>query len=304
MVAIWITVIVAVIVVFVVVRPYFIKYDTICAFTGGLGTGKSFMSAETACRELKKNRAKTRVYNFKERLKNPKNPKLLEKPLLYSSIPIRISRKEMSAILTDDMLTLQEKFVPGSVVFIDEIDVWANQYSYANHNIIEISNKKDIKSKREGIAEVDFDSGLFDEEMRLFRHYYSSPACECKLICNSQATSNIATIIRRRMNTVYVLSQFRKYKLPIIGGFFVPYTVKIRNITITDEITNMTEKNAEDNCRVFIGIMPIFKRYDTHCYKHRADTIPLKIPNYWSELTTERLLKAPIDLRKSKTKNA
>lgn len=300
----WIALVVIGIIVFIKVKPYFIKYDTICAYTGGLGTGKSFMSVEAAVRELKKNRLRTWFYNLKERIRHPKNPCLLLKPLLYSSIPIRISRKEMSVVLTADMLTLQEGFVKGSVVFIDEIDVWANQFSFANHNIIEMSNKKDIKAKREGAPEADYDSGLFDEEIRLFRHYYSSPACECKLVCNSQATSNIVTVIRRRMNTVFVLSTFRKYKLPLIGLFLIPYTVKVRNITITDEITNTAENNAEDNCSTFVGIMPAFKRYDTHCYKHRADTLPVKIPCRWSRLTTERLLKAPIDLRKSKTKNA
>ncbi len=289
--------IVACVILFLILKPYFIKYDTVVAFTGGLGTGKSFMSVETAVRELRKNRFKTKLYNF---LATILRRKKLQKPLLYSSIPIRISKNEMSCILNVDMLTLQEGFVKGSVVFIDEIDVFANQFAYANQNIIEISNKKDLKAVRDGIQ--DYDSGLFDEEIRLFRHLYSSPACECKLICNSQATSNITTIVRRRMNTVFVLSRFRKYKLPILSWFIVPYTVEVRNITITDEITNMSDKNAEDSMRIHIGIMPRKKRYDTHCYKHRSDTIPIKYPKKWSKLTTERLMKAPIDFRKNQSK--
>lgn len=292
-------VIAVLLILFLIIKPYFIKYDTVVAFTGGLGTGKSFMSVQTAIRELKKNRWKTKFYNFKQFIK--RKPKL-EKPLLYSSIPIRISKNEMSVVLNGDMLTLQEGFVKGSVVFIDEVDVFANQFAYANQNIIECANKKDLKAKRDG--NEDFDSGLFDEEIRLFRHLYSSPACECKLVCNSQATSNITTIIRRRMNTVFVLSRFRKYRIPILSLFIVPYTVEVRNITITDEITNMSDNNAEDNMRIHIGIMPRKKRYDTHCYIHRADTIPVKYPKKWQKLTTERLLKAPIDYRKNQSKNA
>lgn len=289
--------IIAFIVIFLIIRPYFIKYDTVVAFTGGLGTGKSFMSVDTAIRELKKNRWKTKIYNIGQWILRREK---LPKPLLYSSIPIRISKKEMSVILTADMLTLQEGFVKGSIVFIDEIDVWANQFAYANQNIIEINSKKDLKAIRDGVS--DFDSGLFDEEIRLFRHLYSSPACECKLICNTQATSNITTIVRRRMNTVFVLSRFRKWKFPILSWFIVPYTVEVRNITITDEITNTSENNAEDNMRIHIGIMPRKKRYETHCYKHRADTIPVNYPIRWKKLTTERLLKAPIDFRINKSK--
>lgn len=289
-------------IVFVIIKPYFIKYDTVVAYTGGLGTGKSFMSVSTAIRELKKNRFKTRFYNIL-----PWNHVKLPIPLLYSSIPIRISKHEYSAVLTSDMLLLQTGFIKGSIVFIDEVDVFANQFAYANQNIIEISNKKDISSLRNG--DIDYDSGLFDEEIRLFRHLYSSPACECKLICNTQATSNITTIIRRRMNTVFVLSRFRVWKipflswLPFIGRFFKFYTVLVRNITITDEITNLCDSNTEKNMRISFGIMPNIKHYDTHCYRHRSDDIPVVVPDKWQRLSTERLLKAPVCFLKNKSKN-
>lgn len=282
----------------IVIRPYTIKYDTVIAFTGGLGTGKSFESVQTALVLLRKARIKTALYNIKLRLQ--RKP-ALSKPLLYSSIPVRISRKEMSVKLTPDMLTLQSGHIKGSVVFTDEIDVFANQFAFANQNIIEIYNKKELSARRNG--DEDYDSGLFDEYVRLFRHLWSSEAVEAKFVCNSQSTQNITTIVRRRMNTVYVLSNFRKWKLPVLSWFIVPYTVKARNITITDEITNTAEGNTEDNMRVIIGIMPRKKRYDTHCYKHRSDTIPFDAnPLRWSSLTTERLMKAPITRLKNKSK--
>lgn len=298
---IWIILIVAIVILFIIIKPYCIKYDTVIAFTGGLGTGKSFISVSTAIRELKKARWKTKLYNIFHRKHK------LEKPMLYSSIPIKISRKEYSLKLTPEMLTLQESIVKGSVVFIDEVDVFANQFAYANQNIIECASKKELKDKREG--NNDYDSGLFDEEIRLFRHLYSSPARECKLIVNTQATSNITTIIRRRMNTVFVLSRFRVWKvpflswLPLVGYFFKFYTVQVRNITITDEITNTNNGNTEDNMRVAFGFMPPFRQYDTHCYKHRSDTIPQAKPEKWQRLSTERLLKAPIGYLKNKSKN-
>lgn len=289
-------------VLFLFIKPYFIKYDTICAYTGGLGSGKSFLSSLTAVRLLRKNRLKTKIYNILHRKKDR-----LSKPMLYSSIPIRISKNEMAEVLTSDMLTLQTGIVKGSIVYIDEVDVFANQFAFANDNIIECSSKKALQEKRDGIS--DYDSGLFDEYMRLFRHLWSSEACESRMILNTQATSNITTIIRRRMNTVFVLSRFRVRKVPIInhmpfvGWLFKWYTVECRNITITDEITNTSECNTEDNMRIVFGFMPYRRLYDTHCYKHRADTIPDALSEKWDKLTTERLLKCPIDRLKNKSKN-
>ncbi len=281
----------------IIIKPYFIKYDTVIGFTGGLGTGKSFLSVETAVRELRKNRARTKWYNFFHSKK-----KRQPLPEMYSSIPVRYKLKlfkwTYANVLKVEHLTLQEKIIPGSIVFLDEIDVFCNQFGLANPNIIDMANKKDIQN-RKLLAEKDIklpDTGLVDEEIRLFRHLFSNhtTGVEAKLVTNSQATSNIATIIRRRMNTVFVLSTFRKWGIPFICPKLI-YTVKCRNITITDEISNTSEGNAEDNTRTIIGFMPFRKMYDTHCYRHRADTIPESEPIKWDKLTTNRLIKCPVD---------
>lgn len=279
---------------FLWLRPYLIRYDTVIAFTGGLGTGKSYISTATAVTQLRKNRFRTRLYNFF----HPRHK--LPRPLLYSSIPLRISKREYAEILRPESLILQSGFVKGSVVFIDEVDVFANQFALGNENIIDTSSKKDLERRRTG--EVAYDSGLFDEEIRLFRHLYSSPACECKLICNTQATSNISTIIRRRMNSVFVLSKFRLHKIPILR---IPlfYTVRVREITITDEITNNDQGDKGEGMSLMIGLPPRRRLYDTHCYRHRADTIPIQERKSWKALTTERLLKCPTDRFLNKSKN-
>ena len=259
--------------------------DTITAFTGGLGTGKTFRSVEIAVKLLKRNRSLTRRYN---RL-HPHDP--LPEPQLYSSIPLLLSRSEFAVKLMPDHLTLQSTIIPGSVVFIDEIDVWANQFSFGNENIIDTPSKKSLSQRREG--DSDYDTGLFDEEIRLFRHLFSSAACEAKLVCNSQATSNICTIVRRRMNVVYVLARFR-----IWFGLF--YTVRSRSIIITDEIVNTNAGLSTEDTKLKLGLVPRFRRYDTHCYRSRYKRIPDKLPvERWEDLTTDRLMKCPIDRLKN-----
>lgn len=288
--------IILVVVLYIALKPYLMRFDTVVAFTGGLGTGKSYISTLTAVRLLKKARAKTRIYN----LFHPFSK--LEKPLLYSSIPVRISRKEMSVILDPNTLLLQHRIVKGSVVLLDEVDVFANQFAMGNENIIDTSSKKQIQAKIDNTA--DYDSGLFDEEVRLFRHLHSSPAVECRLVVNSQATSNITTIIRRRMNTVFVLSKFRLWKVPFtFGRIPLCYTARCREITITDEISNTDGADKNDTTKLLIGFAPLTPLYSTHCYKHRLDGVEYQPVTRWQKLTTNHLTKCPIDRKKNKSNN-
>ena len=283
--------VVVLVVIIIKIKPYLIKYDTVVGFTGGLGCGKTFESVNVCIRELKKNRIKTRVYNFispffkRERL---------ELPLLYSSIPIRINKREMAQKLTVEQLLLQERFVKGSIVFLDEVDVWANQFAHANPNVIEILNRQ--KVKEEDFAE----GGIFDEHIRLFRHYHASPCCEPKLIVNTQATSNIITIIRRRISTIFVQSKFRIVKIPIlclvpfIGQFFKLYTYKVREIAISDDIQNNSAEDLNESFERRIAFMPTIRHYDTHCYSGRVDSLTLTSSEPWAKMKTNRLLKCPI----------
>ena len=65
----------------------------------------------------------------------------------------------------------------------------------------------------------------------------------------------------------------------------------------------MSDGNAEDNMCIAFGFMPSIRHYDTHCYKHRSDSIPVSKPVKWLRLTTERLMKAPIYYYKNKRKS-
>ncbi len=300
-----IVILIVLVVLFFILRPYFRKYDTVVAYTGGLGTGKSFLSTETAEVLIRKARSKTRWYNL-----IPWHKEKQPMPELYSSIPVKykvgLFKTRYALKLYPEHLTLQRNIIPGSVVFLDEIDVFCNQYGLTNPNIIDTSTKKDVLRRREiqGTGERTPDTGLVDEEIRLFRHLFANmkTGVEPKLVVNSQATSNIITVIRRRMNTVYVLSTFRKWGLPFLPKFI--YTVKCRNITITDEITNTSAENTEDNMRLIIGFLPLFyRRYNSHCYHGRAETIPFTDEQKWSRMMTERLMRCPVHDLYNQSKN-
>lgn len=226
--------IVMIIILWRIASSYRLKtYDTVLAFTGGLGSGKTFLSVQQARRLLRKKRFRVKVHN----LLHPKDKKPI--PLLYSSIPVRVSKDEMAVKLTAEHLLLQKRIVLNSIVFIDEVGGFCSQFDYRATN-----------------------SAIFDEFVRFFRHYVQG-----YLIVNDQCSENIVLQVRRRLNTVYNLMGFRTF-LGLI------YWLRVRNISVSEEIKTIEEQNTEDNMKLLIGLLPHFRAYDTHCYYCRYVAVP------------------------------
>lgn len=260
--------------IFVFIRPYFIRHDTVIAYSGGLGSGKSYLSVKMALKLLDKNRRIVKWENRFIRLKNKikkQNLPLKEKPKLYSNIPIRISKKEMSIELTADHLLLRERLAYKSIVLLDEIDAFANQFEYKHPNIID----------------------NFNEFVRLFRHYTHNGY----LVVNTQCSENMNLFIRRRLNTVFNLMRFRVW-------FKLFYTVRVRNINISEEIKTVEEDHAEDSYSTLFGLAFFSKKYDTHCYSVRYDSVDVKNDNLYKNDTLKKhdLLAVPKEKRERLTK--
>lgn len=239
--------------------------DTVIAFSGGLGSGKTFLSVRTALRALRWSRFLWRL----DKLLHPVSRKHDPKPELYSSIPIRtvtgiLRKKEIfSHKLTPEILLLQERIPPRSVVMIDEIGSFMSQFEYRAVN-----------------------ADRLDEFVRLFRHYTLGG----KFICNDQCSENIVLQVRRRLNTVYNLMRFRK--LPLLPVWHC----RVRNILISEEIkTVQTERHAEDEFQILLGLMPgkSRKNYDTYCYSRRYLRLWKTRTGRYTELKKDDLLKNP-----------
>lgn len=263
---------------FIIVKPYFIKYDNLVSFTGGLGSGKSFMSVQTALVLYRKQRLRVRVYNFF----HPRDRQPL--PELYANIPVRINRRKMAIRLTKEHLLLQDKIVPRSVTLLDEVDCFANQWQHDNPCIV---------NKRGGD-----ENGNFDEFCRFYRQYTKGGY----LIFNTQATANENLVIRRRQNTVITLFNFRKYGIPLIWPAIF-YTVKARNKTLSDDVTTIEEGNTEDNMRIMFGFFPLTRHYDTYCYSGRYESVPSLPQRRFKGLKTNECLIAPLGRQPKHTTN-
>jgi len=315
-----IIIIIAIFLIWLILKVYFEKFDTIIAYTGGLGSGKTFKGVQQSVKLLKLNRFKVKFNNLKIKFFNffRKEKKCInnEVPLLYSSIPIFIKQKnkafnmynlvkldydfwnkynidksefekidryikrkdfellkdkgllsnnnvakfiESSFELTEDYLLLQTRLNRMSVVFLDEIGGYVNQYEYSNPNVI----------------------NALDEFIRLFRHYTMGGY----LICTEQCSDSICKPIRVRLNKVFNLMNFKGY-----FGLF--YRVNIRELSLSEDIKTIEEQNSEENMKVTIGLFPLRKRYDTYCYSERYNSVPYSsIKNVFNSLKRYSLLR-------------
>lgn len=275
---VFVILLIALIVLYIILKPYVIKYDTLVSFTGGLGSGKTFMSTKTALVLYRKQRLKVRVYNFFHPHKKE------ELPELYSNIPLKISRKKYAIRLTKEHLLLQKRLARKSVCLLDEVDVFANQFQYNNPSIVNIKGGEEY--------------GNFDEFCRFYRHYTKGGY----LIFNTQATANENLTIRRRQNTVITLFHFRTWGIPLILPNLI-FTVKARNTTLSDDVKTVEECNAEDNMRTVFGFMPFYRHYDTYCYSERYDSVPKGAEQRFKRLKTNECLIAPYGKEEKYTTN-
>lgn len=246
----------------IIIKSYNIKTETIIAYTGGLGSGKSYLSTQTAIKLYKKSLSRVRLYNFFHKSKKRDIPEL------YSSIPLRINKKKYSLQLTDRHLLLQDRIIPRSVVYIDEIGSFCNQFEYRNKNALD----------------------NFEEFIRLFRHYTLGG----KLVINDQCSENIVLQIRRRINNIYNLYQFKK--------IWFLYLVKVRMLNISEDIKTIesTSPDKKNEYRILWGFLKK-GRYDTYCYSNRYNAVDTLNNIPYTALKKNLLLEIPKEKVTKKT---
>ena len=240
--------------------------DTVICLTGGLGTGKTLIAVDRAIKEYRKRLFMWRIGLYNKR-KGLKVFKKAEMPKLYSNIPILLKRpiyiskklipyKEyFSEVLTYEHILLLNKIPEYSVILIDEVGQVADQYQYDNPFVMQ----------------------NLQEFIRFFRHYIDG-----KLILTDQSSANIVVAIRRRINKIYNLHDFRRNWL-----FF--YKVKVQELFITEDIMATAEQNIHKEYEFFYGLLPLkwlkflditklftYKKYDSRCYSIMYDDVVRK----------------------------
>jgi len=241
--------------------------DTVICLTGGLGTGKTLIAVDRAIKEYRKRLFMWRLGIYNKR-KGFKVVKRAEMPKLYSNIPILLKRpvyiskkvipyrEYFSEVLTYEHILLLDRIPEYSVVLIDEVGQVADQYQYDNPFIMQNLQKF----------------------IRYFRHFIDG-----RLILTDQSSSNIVVAIRRRINKIYNLHDFRR-------NWFFFYKVKVQELFITEDIMATSEQNIHKEYEYFYGVLPLkwlrflditrlwtYKKYDSRCYSIMYDDVKQKL---------------------------
>jgi hypothetical protein len=243
---------------------YFIKVDNTLMFTGAPGTGKTNEMVRMAIkllkhvrRSVKKSNRKITRYNWFHKDKVD----LLETPLLYSNIPIRINNKEWSHKLKVEHLTLTERQTYKAVTVITEIGKIVSRYDHKNPNIAD----------------------NIDEYVSLYRQFTQGGY----FLCDDQSSDNAEVDIRRRLGTIINMLHFNK--------FWFIYWTKMRNITISEDIKTIEEDSAEDNYRSRLGFFIGKPKYDTYAFSERYASVPYGDDLTWKQFKTNVIMKIPKD---------
>lgn len=252
-----------------------ITNNSIICFTGGLGSGKTYLGVQNTIRFYKRS-----VFRWKMKRLLPWTKKQ-PKPQLLSNIPLRYRRsffgkRVYSDVLRVEHLLMQKKIPPNSVIFIDEVGQFLDQYSYDNKFVM-----------------VDI-----QEFVRFFRHYVGRK--HGRLFMTDQSISNVTLQIKRRVNVIYNLNNFHRY----MG--FLPFGIcEVHELEMVEETVNQTD-GITTNKDYFFFRLPyrISKKkrvYDTYCYSKLYMTEDeKKMPEKWTSLKAEGFIELPFEKYKRK----
>ena len=213
------------------------KLNSLVMVTGGVKCGKSTLSVHMAISTYKSNRRKIKFKNFFRKLFHKP---LQELPLLYSNVPLAINYVP----LTRDMLLRRERFVYGSVVYIQEASLVADS---------QLIKDKDLNNQLL----------LF---FKLFGHESKGGTC----ILDTQCISDVHYSLKRSLSEYFYVHHLVKW----IPFFLVAYVVEDR---YSDDGTIITteSKDTEENLKRIIIPKRAWKYFD--CYSYSVLTDDLKV---------------------------
>ena len=213
------------------------KLNSLVMVTGGVKCGKSTLSVHMAISTYKK---RVRSIKFKNFFRKIFHKKPLELPLLYSNVPLAINYVP----ITLQMLLRRERFVYGSVVYLQEASLVADS---------QLIKDKDLNNNLL----------LF---FKLFGHESKGGTC----IVDTQCIGDVHYSLKRSLSEYYYVHHLSKW----IPFFLVAYVVESR---YSDDGTVLVagDKDTEENLKRVIIPKRAWKYFDCYSYSSLTDNLPV-----------------------------
>lgn len=294
-------------------KPYFIRYDTTLAITGGLGSGKSLTTIKTAIVLLRKQRFyKYKVYNFWhvkiynwfvrriDARRKRYNDKLERNYSYYDETTNTTTyvKKGKKLKLKKMMLLREYRKMP---MLYSNIPIHFKKHIFSRKrewnktltapHILCLKEMEEfsivvIDELPQFINQFNWNQELIqknvNEFITFFRHYVGG-----YMLVNAQSIDDVVVQIRRKLNQATWCFDFKKW----FFGLF--YTIRMCDIMLSDNISTMSTTFVEENTRLHFGLFPPRKTYDTRCYSNRYKNIYKKLekePRY-KKLKTNKVLR-------------
>lgn len=227
------------------------KLNSLVMVTGGVKCGKSTLSVHMAIKTYKRNLRSVKLKNFFRKLMKREQ---IELPLLYSNVPLAINYVP----ITRAMLLRKERFVFGSVVYLQEASL--------------VADSQLIKDK-----ELNNELLLF---FKLFGHESKGGTC----IVDTQCIGDVHYSLKRSLSEYYYVHHLVKW-LPF---FLVAYVVEDR---YSDDGTVITteSKDTEDNLKRVLIPKKTWKYFDCYSYSVLTDDLPVNQNRVYNNLKTQDL---------------
>ena len=220
-----------------------LHFNNVVLFTGGVKSGKTTLAVYSACKQYKRN---LRSFKFKKWLcKKFKKVKMfkkwdnLEKPLLYSNIPLAVPFGYVP--FTNDLINRLERFNYGSVCLLSEASLIADSFDY--------------KDK------------VFNENLKLFCKLFAHETKGGYLFLETQSLSDLHYNFKRVNNSLYWI--LYKIKIP----FFVLFRVK--EVAVNDSDVNVATLIDNDTDKNKFVIVPkkTWQKFDCYTYSILTDNL-------------------------------
>lgn len=232
-------VLVAVLVLYIYVRRKFKmpKVGSLSLVTGGVKSGKTTFSVAQCISNYNRVHRRWRIRKFFCKMFRRSIP---EEPLFYSNIPLGIPYVE----ITNDLIERKTRFRYGSVIYISEATLLADNSIYKNMPLSE---------------RVMFFNKLIGHETR-----------GGLLIYDTQAIGDLPAVTRRCLGQYFYVHHIAKW-LP----FFLVAYVRESRYSEDGSVISVDNSDTEDDLKRVLIRKSVWKKFDCYCYSTFTDDLPV-----------------------------